>query len=126
MRLVCLLICVSLCVACSPQAALPTQTVLPASPSPTDTIQSAVTPTIRASPTALQVLSCEDWQFWPAVPIVTERARELYQRGQGSGNNTHAFSKIGDGEISTEWFFTAFDLGEGYYDLGSYRDLQSV
>ena len=126
MRLVCLLICVSLCVACSPQAALPTQTVLPASPSPTDTIPPAVTQTSIASPTVQPALSCEDWQSWPAVPIVSERARELYQRGQGGGNDARAFSKIGDGEISTEWFFTAFDLGEGYYNLGSYRDLQSV
>jgi len=43
-----------------------------------------------------------------------------------TGNNPQAFSKIGDGEISTEWFFTAFDLGEGYYDLGPYQDLRSV
>jgi hypothetical protein len=51
---------------------------------------------------------------------------ELYQRGQVSGNNSHAFSKIGDGEISTEWFFTVFDLGEAYYELGSYQDLRPV
>jgi hypothetical protein len=52
--------------------------------------------------------------------------RALYRRGQESGNNSHAFSKIGDGEISTAWFFTAFDLGLPHYDLGPYRDLQSV
>jgi hypothetical protein len=130
MRPVCLLICVSVCVACAPQAAkptqIPTQTVLPASPSPTDTIQAAATQTGTASPNVQPALSCEDWPSWPAVPIVSERALELYQRGQGGGNDGRAFSKIGDGEISTEWFFTAFDLGEGYYDLGPYQDLQSV
>jgi hypothetical protein len=52
--------------------------------------------------------------------------RDLYQRSQATGNNPHAFSKIGDGEISTEWFFTAFDLGQGYYHLGPYQDLQPV
>jgi hypothetical protein len=50
----------------------------------------------------------------------------LYARGQSSGNNPHAFSKIGDGEISTEWFFTSFDLGPDYYDLGSFQELTNV
>jgi hypothetical protein len=59
----------------------------------------------------------------PVTPVVSETARELYERGQASGNDPHAFSKIGDGEISTAWFFTAFDLGEDYYDLGPYQDL---
>jgi hypothetical protein len=36
------------------------------------------------------------------------------------------FSKIGDGEISAEWFFTAFDLGKDHYDLGPYQDLRAV
>jgi hypothetical protein len=52
--------------------------------------------------------------------------RELYQRGQISGNNARSFSKIGDGEIAAEWFFTPFDLGEHYYDLGPYQNLSSV
>ncbi|MGZ9164957.1 MAG: hypothetical protein ACXW4U_07260 [Anaerolineales bacterium] len=59
----------------------------------------------------------------PVIPFVNETAREVYKRGQASGNDPHAFSKIGDGEISTSWFFTAFDLGEDYYDLGPYQDL---
>lgn len=49
--------------------------------------------------------------------------RAIYQRGQAAGNNPSAFSKIGDGEISAEWFFTAFDLGENYYDLGTHANL---
>jgi hypothetical protein len=60
------------------------------------------------------------------IPKVSDAARESYRRGQTSGNNPRAFSKIGDGEISTEWFFTAFDLGELYYDLGPYQDLHTV
>ena len=42
------------------------------------------------------------------------------------GNHPNAFSKIGDGEISTDWFFSAFDLGERYYDLGPYQELHPV
>jgi hypothetical protein len=57
---------------------------------------------------------------------VSNSARELYQRGQDAGNNPRAFSKIGDGEISADWFFTAFDLGQGYYDLGAHQDLAAV
>jgi hypothetical protein len=60
------------------------------------------------------------------MPVVSETARGVYQRGQTSGNDPRAFSKIGDGEISAEWFFTAFDRGEDYYDLGPHRNLIPV
>lgn len=99
----------------------PTSTVAPTSIS-----QPVVTPALTPTSTISQVALCEEWQSWPVIPAVSQTARELYQRGQASGNNPHAFSKIGDGEISTEWFFTAFDLGEPYYDLGPYQDLRPV
>jgi hypothetical protein len=60
------------------------------------------------------------------IPVVSTAARELYQRGQVSGNSSGSFSKIGDGEISAEWFLTAFDLGVDHYDLGPHRNLSSV
>jgi hypothetical protein len=60
------------------------------------------------------------------VPAVGATARQLYQRGQASGNDPHVFSRIGDGEISTAWFFSAFDLGEDYYDLGPHQDLRPL
>ena len=60
------------------------------------------------------------------IPVVSSQARDLYQRGQAGGNNPRAFSKVGDGEISTEWFLAVFDAGQSYYDLGPYRDLYSV
>jgi hypothetical protein len=60
------------------------------------------------------------------IPFVSKTARELYQRGQADGNDPRAFSKVGDGEISTEWFFTAFDRGASYYDLGPYQNLVPV
>ena len=133
MRLVCFFISLSLfLVACGSQGS-PTQTpsevilsLVPASPSPVSLPLAKATPTVIASPTYSQTISCEEWQSWPVLPIMSERIRDLYQRGREGGNNPRAFSKIGDGEISTEWFFTAFDLGEPYYDLGSYQDLQTV
>ena len=60
------------------------------------------------------------------IPEASDTARALYQRGQLNDRNPNAFSKIGDGEISAEWFFTAFDLGVSYYTLEPYQDLQIV
>jgi hypothetical protein len=90
---------------------------------PTSTVQPVVIPALTERPVIPTVMSCENWQSWPVIPVVNETAREWYRRGQMGGNHLHAFSKIGDGEISTAWFFTAFDLGEDYYDLGPYQDL---
>ena len=129
MRFICPSLCVLffLLVACGGQAI---STQLPSQPSAsattTDVVLSASTETSTASPVVPQRLSCEDWQSWPVTPGVGETVREIYRSGQGSGNNPNAFSKIGDGEISTAWFFTAFDLGGEYYDLGPYQDLRPV
>ena len=57
---------------------------------------------------------------------VSARTLEIYRLGQELGNNPQVFSKIGDGEISTAWFFVSYDLGPAYYDLGAYADLKSV
>ncbi len=71
-------------------------------------------------------MSCAEWQSWPVIPAVNRTVRELYRRGAADGNDPRAFSKIGDGEIAAEWFFTAFDRGEDYYDLGPYQNLAPV
>ena len=123
-----LLICgflMFLVVAC---AATVTATQIPSQPPalPANTSQPLVTQTPTEAPALSRTVSCDDWQSWPVIPSVSNTARELYQRGQAAGNNPGAFSKIGDGEISAEWFFTAFDLGDHYYDLGPYQDLHSV
>lgn len=93
---------------------------------PTATSNPALIRIAATDPPTRQAKSCEDWQSFPVIPTVEERARELYRRGQASGNDPRAFSKIGDGEISAAWFFTAFDLGEGHYDLGPFRNLAAV
>ncbi len=124
-RLLILLFLAFLLMACAAQA---TATQIPSQPlpSPVNTSQPAIVQTVTESPSPSQRISCDDWQSWPVTPVVSNTARELYQRGQAGSNNPRAFSKIGDGEISTEWFFTAFDLGEDYYDLGPYQNLRSV
>ncbi|HET9914137.1 MAG TPA: hypothetical protein VFQ13_19745 [Anaerolineales bacterium] len=117
-------------------AACSTQTMpasIPSKPSPSltntyiaQTSQPAATETSTTTPVIPQAVSCEEWQSWPVIPFVSKTVRELYQRGQANGNDPRAFSKIGDGEISAEWFFTAFDRGEAYYDLGPYQNLVAV
>lgn len=54
------------------------------------------------------------------------RAVDVYRRGLANGNRPAAFSKIGDGEISTPWFLSDFDYGEQFYNLGEYAELQAV
>jgi len=82
-------------------------------------------PTLTPSPT--EPFTCnENWRAFPVIPDVSEAARELYQQGIVAGNDSHAFSKIGDGEISTEWFLTDFDLGGEHYNLGPYQRLEAI
>ena len=126
MRLVCLFINLSVFLAACGAQSTPTQLPIQATPSPIRTAQAAATQTMTATPTLALVISCEDWQSWAVVPAVSQTSLDLYQRGQEAGNNPGAFSKIGDGEISTDWFFSAFELGESYYDLGPYQDLRPV
>ena len=109
--------------ACSTQT--PQLTVEP-SPSLTSTSQPVTIQVTTEVPITIYPTSCNNWQSLPVIPVVSERTRKLYERGRASGNDQHAFSKIGDGEISTAWFFTAFDLGKDYYDLGPYQNLLSV
>jgi hypothetical protein len=60
------------------------------------------------------------------VPILPEslspRLHDIFERGQASGNDPHAFTKIGDCNTDTSYFLTAFDSGQ--YALGPYRDLE--
>ena len=111
--------------ACASQGTAPPVSVQTSIP-PTATIQPEPTPASTESAVISTLASCDDWQSWPVIPLVSETAPGLYQRGQAGGNNSRAFSKIGDGEISAEWFFTAFDLGEPSYNLGPYQDLRPL
>jgi hypothetical protein len=83
------------------------------------------TPT-NPPPTATATLAPEDWQEFPIVPEVGERAREIYARGLDLGNNPGAFSKIGDCESTPAWFLGDFDRGAGFYRLGGYSGLEGV
>jgi hypothetical protein len=116
-----------------PLAGTPTtsvNTVETAAPteSPASTEPPTQTETLSPSETSTPDtrLSPEDWKNWPVVPSVSLEMKVLYQHGLALGNNPAVFSKIGDGEISTVWFLTQYDMGPGNYHLGTHTELQSV
>jgi hypothetical protein len=85
----------------------PTLTIPPPSPTPD------YTPTPDTRPTA------RSWRTWPVLPVVSQRAIEIYQQGLAMGSDPSVFSIIGDcqseppvfmGIYSTDRYF----LGDGY------------
>jgi hypothetical protein len=95
-------------------------------PTEISTVSALTTETPAPGPTVDTRISPERWQEWPVVPTVRPEMKAIFQRGAELGNNPGAFSKIGDGEISTVWFLTQYDLAPSYYHLGPYTYLQSV
>ena len=61
-----------------------------------------------------------EWRDFPVVPELSNTALAIYVRGQELGNRSHAFSKIGDGEIATTWFLPPT------CNLGPYEELDAV
>jgi hypothetical protein len=80
------------------------------------------TPESRKLPT----LGPEGWKDLPIVPTVSATARQIYQRGLASGEDPHAFSKVGDCGSTPSWFLGDFDRGPRYYSLGQYTYLEGV
>ena len=85
-------------------------------PTPTETVSVSPTPepsaTFTPSPTALPAalgLDPTDWMNWPELPIVTQRARQIYQLGLSLGNDPHAFSVFGDCQSEPDVFMGIFD-----------------
>jgi hypothetical protein len=58
----------------------------------------------------------------PILPTPGESLRHIFERGQVLGNDPHMFTKVGDCNTDTSYFFAAFD--EGDYNLGPYTDLE--
>jgi formylglycine-generating enzyme required for sulfatase activity len=77
------------------------------------------------SAAATSILSGDFWMDLPVVPVaLSERVREIYQRGLQMGNNPNAFSKIGDCHSTNPYFLADYDLGTEVYQLGEYAYLQ--
>ena len=75
----------------------------------------------------VSALSPDFWMDLPVVPSnVSDRVREIYWRGVMMGNNSRAFSKVGDCHSTNPYFLADYDLGPGVYDLGEYGELQAT
>lgn len=83
----------------------------PVRPSPTVSSTKPAAPTTAASSTKAvdSRLQPADWQDWPVVPTISDRAREIYAHGQVAGNDPFSFIKIGDCESTPTWFLGDFD-----------------
>ena len=114
----------------SPTTSLPPDALEPAStdtlqlvnnsPAQNSSVNSATLPPITSTP-----LPPDGWMSLPVVPTVSDVARSIYQRGLETGNDPHAFSKIGDCQSITTYYLTYFDM-PGYYNLGDYSYLQDT
>jgi len=87
------------------------------------------TPTISPTATATEQLyfslTPEEWREWPVIPsTISERMIAVYELGQLSGNDPHAFTKVGDCHSLPPEFFSVYEVEN--YDLGEYAYLQST
>jgi hypothetical protein len=64
-----------------------------------------------------QTLPPERWQEWPVLPVVSQRARQIYELGLEMGNIPTHFSKVGDCQNIRQYFLGMFDT-PGTYGLG--------
>lgn len=95
--------------------------VIPDGPAPTGLAKSI------SSGAAIFALESEDVNaLWPlnlgVISGVSSKMREVYLHGQALGNNSRAFSKIGDCNSEPPFFLYYFD--DGQYKLGPYAHLQ--
>jgi hypothetical protein len=100
-------------------------TLVPAAATPQSTASTLpiqeVLPTAAPSPR----LSAADWQKWPVLPVVSPKMREVYQRGLATGNDPHAFSKVGDCQNVSSFFLAVFEKPDDLH-LGAYGSLQET
>jgi formylglycine-generating enzyme required for sulfatase activity len=97
-------------------------------PSPTLTTNlssTVVGASINPAPTMTLTPTPDFWMDLPVVPTgISDRVREIYQRGLSMGNDPHAFSKVGDCHSTNPYFLADYDLGPDVYHLGDYAYLQ--
>lgn len=101
---------------------LPIEITAPTSTQPPALIDIQETPL----PTIRPTLSPEGWEYLPVIPVISQRAREIYLRGLDMGNRPNSFIKIGDCDATPTWFLGDFDQGPHLYSLGEYTELQQT
>ncbi len=76
----------------------------------------SVAPT-KVPPGSGQTLPPEKWRDWPVLPVVSQRAKQIYEQGLEMGNIPTHFSKVGDCQNIRQYFLGMFDT-PGTYALG--------
>ena len=69
-----------------------------------------------------QTLPPEKWQSWPVIPVVSIRAKQIYQAGLNQGNDPKRFSKVGDCQNIRQYFLGIYDDSTSY-SLGKHPEL---
>ena len=88
-------------------------------PEPQTIITTAAIPALAASQTPKPPLAENAWKQLPAVPTgISDRAREIYERGLAMGNDPTHFSIIGDCQNVSSYFLSVFDSPDEF-SLGS-------
>ncbi len=83
----------------------------------------AVTPTAQVYDPSLP----GSWMYLPVIPDqLSQRVRDLYEKGKTSGLNQNAFSKVGDCDTSSPYFLAPFDMSASGFRLGEYSSLAEV
>jgi hypothetical protein len=87
---------------------------------PTPVDNPFATPYVRPTGTLGEDLPPERWQEWPVLPVISDRALDIYRAGILQGNDPTHFSKVGDCQNIHQYFLGLFDtpgtfrLGEQY------------
>jgi hypothetical protein len=97
---------------------------LPAKPDPK--MPGDITVTHQAPSEGPSTAAGTEWELLPVLPEFSPRARAVYSAGLTLGNDPHAFSRIGDGEIATHWFLTGFIRSPDSHDLGPFDELDET
>lgn len=88
---------------------------------PTSTPESTQTAIASTS----TVVYPDNWLDMPVIPVVTDRAREIYRQGAEMGRDPHSFSIVGDCQNVEAYFLEDF-ASPGLYRLGEYKNLQEA
>ncbi len=96
-------------------------------PTPTATKPGDIARIAPYEPHTGEKLPPEQWKKWPVLPTLSQRAREIYQRGLARGTNPRHFSKIGDCQVIRQYFLGYFDDGDQSVRLGdNYNKLKGT
>ncbi|NLW72085.1 MAG: hypothetical protein GXY37_04240 [Chloroflexi bacterium] len=86
--------------------------------SPEGQANATATPDLRLDPA--------DWMEWPVVPMISDRAKQIYNEGIEKGLDPNVFSKSGDCQNITTYFLAVFEDPDQYRLGAEYAYLQET